>query len=256
MGGMVVDGHDTEAGRIRGLRCKKASSIMHRALMLGLLVFGPTPEARAQATVYVGGNLFADLQRGSGETSPIAARMDATVAGGGVRVGGFLATRWSLELGVDASAATETTLPLFPTDSELTIGGALSGFVRPIVSVTINERTRTRTTTTSILVGYHPPIRGRLQAGFKGGMSFVRSSSTSTSTIAYAPSDPVLAPILQLPAPISNTSSLVTFNTAAIVGAELAVAVSPHAAFIPEMRALGFSGRVFLRPSTAFRWSF
>jgi hypothetical protein len=232
--------------------------IAKRALMLGLLVFAHTAAARAQSGVYVAGNVFADLQRGSGESSAMAAGLDATVAGGGVRVGGFLAPRWSLELGVDAGATTDATLSLSPANPEITIGGGISPgvVVRPTVTVTIEERRRSRVTATSVLLGYHPPARGRLQAGFKGGISFLRSTSTVTSTIAYTLNDPVFAPIVQLPRPITNTSSSVVLNTAAIVGAELAVALSRRAALVPEMRAFGFSGRIFLRPGAALRWSF
>jgi hypothetical protein len=239
-----------------------------RTLVLGLIVLAYAAAARAQSSVYVSGNVFADLQRGSGQTAPIPGGLDATVAGGGVRVGGFLSTRWSLELGVDSGAATDATLSLSPLDSGADSVGvtsfvtpptSLGPFVRittPVVSVNVDERVRTRVTSTSILLGYHPAPRGRLQPGFKGGISFLRSSSTVTSTISYTVSDPLLLPILQLPAATTHTSSSVAFNTAATVAAELAIALSPHAAILPEMRALGFSGRVFLRPGAAVRWLF
>jgi Outer membrane protein beta-barrel domain len=242
---------------------------LQRTLALGLFVFGCASAARAQSSVYVSGNVFADLQRGSGQTSPSGDRRDTTVAGGGVRVGGFLSARWSLELGVDAGAATDTTVSLSPTDSTVTSIG-LTGVVTipptlvtplpirptPIISLTVDERIRTRATATSVLLGYHPPSRGRLQAGFKGGISFVRSTTTITSTIAYRVSDPLLLPILQLPAPTTDTTSSVAFNTAATVAAELAISLSAHAAIVPEMRAFGFGSRVFLRPGAAVRWFF
>jgi hypothetical protein len=242
--------------------------MLPRTLLLGLLVFTCASAARAQSSVYVSGNVFADLQRGSGQTSPGPTTRDATVAGGGVRVGGFLSTRWSVELGVDTGAATDDTVSLSPEDSVPVAG--LTGFVTspagtstpfplpraPIVFVDVDERVRTRVVSTSILLGYHPPPRGRLQAGFKGGIAFVRSTSSLTSTVTYRVSDPLLLPILQLPAPITNTSSSVALNAAATVAAELAIAWSPHAAIVPEMRALGFSGRVLLRPGVAVRWSF
>ena len=237
--------------------------------MLLLLVFAPAAGARAQSALYVDGHLFADLQRGSGETSPIPVKLDATVAGGGVRVGGFLSTRWSLELGVDSGAASDAAVSLSPTDSSVASfevtsfvtspGGLLTPITSPrgpVVSVNVDERVRTRVTATSILLGYHPPARGRLQAGFKGGIGFLRSTSTLTSTVSYKVSDPLLLPFLLLPAPVTRTSSSVAYNTAAIVAAEVAIELSAHAAVVPEMRALGFSGRVFLRPGAGVRWSF
>jgi hypothetical protein len=240
-----------------------------RTLALGLFVFSCASAARAQSSVYVSGSVFADLQRGSGQTSPIPDRPDTTVAGGGVRVGGFLSPRWSLELGIDAGAATDATMSLIPTDSSITSIGFTSVVTipttlatplpirpTPIVSLAVDERIRTRVSATSVLLGYHPPSRGRLQAGFKGGISFVRSSNTITSTIAYKVSDPLLLPILQLPAPITDTTSSVAFSTAATVAAELAISLSPHAAIVPEVRAFGFGSRVFLRPGAAVRWFF
>jgi hypothetical protein len=237
--------------------------------MLSLLVFAHAVAARAQSTLYVSGNVFADLQRGSGETFPILDRQDATVAGGGVRVGGFLATRWSLELGIDAGATTEAAVSFSPADSVATAGGvtgfvtasagvspSLTTFPTPSIFVNIDERIRTRVTSTSVLLGYHPPARGRLQAGFKGGVSFVRSTNTIDTTIAYTVSDPRLLPIVQLPRATTSTSSSVAFNTAATVAAELAIALSPHLAVVPEMRALGLSSRIFLRPGAAVRWFF
>ena len=100
--------------------------ILKRAFMLALLVFAHAAAARAQSAIYVSGNVFADLQRGSGETSPIQGKLDATVAGGGVRVGGFLSARWSLELGVDTGAATDTTFSLSPTNSGVESFGVTS----------------------------------------------------------------------------------------------------------------------------------
>jgi hypothetical protein len=244
--------------------------MVKRALLMGLLVFVHTAAARAQSSVYVGGNVFADLQRGSGETSPVSTKLDATVAGGGVRVGGFLSTRWSLELGVDTGAVTDVTVSPSPTDSAVAAVG-LTSFVTspagvsttpfplprgPLVFVDLDERVRTRVMSTSILLGYHPPSRGRLQAGFKGGVGFVRSTTTIASTVSYRVTDPLLLPFLQLPAPVTHTSSSLAFNTAATVGAELAIALSPHAAIVPEMRAFGFGGRMFLRPGAAVRWLF
>src|SRR5437660_4536335 len=85
--------------------------------MLGLLASTQTATAYAQPGVYVAGSVFADMRRGSGVTAPASTTLDATTAGGGVRVGGFLAARWSLELGVDAGAATDVTTSLSPTES-------------------------------------------------------------------------------------------------------------------------------------------
>jgi hypothetical protein len=232
--------------------------------VVGLLVCTQAATARAQTSVYVSGAVFADLRRGSGQTSPDSTALDATTAGGGVRVGGFLAARWSLELGVDAGGTTDVTASLSPTSpASLPPATTLAlsvddvfGTGTSIVAVTLDRRVQTRVTATSVLLGYHPPARGRLRAGFKGGISFVRSGSTVTSTFGFRITDPRLAPFLLLPAPTSTTSTSVHLDMAPAVAAELAIALSAHAAIIPEMRALGFGDQIILRPGAAVRWTF
>jgi len=227
---------------------------------VGVLVCTQAATTRAQTSVYVSGAVFADLRRGSGQTSPDSTTLDATTAGGGVRVGGFLAARWSLELGVDVGATTDATASLLPASLALptslgSIGG-VSGIPPSFVVVTFDQHIQTRVTATSILLGYHPPARGRLQAGFKGGMSFVHSDSTLTSTLGFRVTDPRLAPIVLLPAPTTTTTTSVDRDIAATAAAELAIALSAHAAIIPEMRAFGFGNQIILRPGAAVRWTF
>ena len=228
---------------------------MNRAvLVVGLLLFAGAAAAQDQPGVYLGGGAFVDLQRLSGDTSSGSTSRDATVAGGGVRVGAFLADRWSLELSVDGSAANSTSGSLSPD----AVSSALVGLsnVQALLTILVDDRVRTQLTATSILVGYHPPPRGRLRAGFKGGMSFVRTSSTITTTVRFQPLDPRLSPFLTLPAPFTNTSSTVALSTAATVAAELGVSLTSHAAVVPEVRAFGFGGRISIRPGVELRWFF
>lgn len=225
----------------------------------GLLVGVQSATALAQPGIYVTGAVFADLRRGSGVTSPDSTTLDTNTAGGGVRVGAFLATRWSLEFGVDAGAPTDAATSISSaSQAPASLGSPLDVLgTRPsIVAVTFDQTVRTRVTATSILLGYHPPARGRLQAGFKGGMSFVQSNSTLTSTLGYRVTDPRLAPIVLLPAPTTTTTTLVDRDIAATAAAELAITLSTHAAIIPEMRAFGFGNQLILRPGACLRWSF
>jgi hypothetical protein len=219
-----------------------------------LAVIGHASAALAQSSVYVGGAAFLDLQRGSGETSPDPNKRDATLGGGGVRVGGFLASRWSLELGVDASASSDTTIPVFPSSTPSIFVSGID--LLPSVTLVVDERIHTRVTATSIVLGYHPPAHGRFRPGFKAGLSFLRSSNTITSTISYKVGDPRFLPALTLPAPTTTTSSSITFNTAATVAAELGISLTPHASLVPEMRAFGVDNRIFLRPGAGLRWFF
>jgi hypothetical protein len=87
-------------------------------------------------------------------------------------------------------------------------------------------------------------------------MSFVHSDSTVTSTLGFRVTDPRLAPIVLLPAPTTTTTTSVDRDIAATAAAELAIALSAHAAIIPEMRAFGFGNQIILRPGAAVRWTF
>lgn len=227
-------------------------------LIASLMVVVHASGARAQSAVYAGGDLFLDMQRGSGTTTPTNSTLDAKVGGGGVRLGAFLSSRWTLEVDVDRSAAADTDLS-FGSEDALGRSG-LSGSLVPIgpslIVVAIDERVRSQVTATSVLLGYHAPPHGRLTAGFKGGISFLRNSSTETSTTRYTVTDPRLLPIVTVPAPMSSTSSAVFFNTAAVVGAELAISLTSHAAVVPELRAFGVDGRMFIRPGAELRWLF
>jgi hypothetical protein len=238
---------------------------MKRALsIVCLFVFADAPAAHAQSPVYVGGDLFLDLQRVSGQTAPTDTT-GATVGGGGVRLGAFLASRWTLEIGVDASAATDATDTFGQDGLE---GGVIAfglssvssvGFASDVVSpidISHSRHIRTRVTATSVLLGYHPPPRGRLTAGFKGGISVLRSGASITSTTIYTLNDPRFAPFVSLPAPTVITSSYVIFDIAATIGAEAAIALTRRAAIVPEVRVMGIADRIFLRPGAELRWLF
>src|SRR4051812_20580426 len=222
--------------------------------------------AHAQSAVYVGGDIFLDVQRGSGQTAPTRTSLDTTTGSGGVRVGTSLGSRWTIEAGVDATASADSTTSI--GGDPLASSGALSAqfsngsptgivtqFPTPIL-ISFDQRVRTSVTSTAILLGYHPPPRGRFTAGFKGGINFLRSSRTLELTTIYTVTDPRLAALITLPAPSSTTLSSVTFSTAAEVGAELAIELTPHASVVPEIRAFGSGGRLFLRLGAELRWFF
>ena len=71
--------------------------------------------ALAQSKVYIAGDVFADIKRLSGD--PDSAVLNATAPGGGVRLGAFLSSLWSLELGVDLGAESENVVKRTPTVS-------------------------------------------------------------------------------------------------------------------------------------------
>jgi hypothetical protein len=230
------------------------------------LLTGLASSARAQAG-YVGGIAFADVQRASGETSSTygsigATKLDGTAAGGGVRGGVFLAPRLTLELAVDFGGPIDHTttpqiIPLRGGDvaglPPGTIAGlpgvAIPGYVLPQFELKV----RTKTTATSVLLAYHLAAWRRFRPGFAGGLSFVRTSTTTSETIRYTFVGNSIVPP-PLVAPFTTTTDAVLHQVAATVGGELAMDLSRHSSVVPEIRALGFDNRLVLRPGIGFRW--
>ena len=143
-----------------------------RAIFASVTLLSAQP-ASAQSTVYVSGTGFADVKLFGGTSSVYylgsnEPSLDATGAGGGLRIGTFLHPRLSVELSVDAGTTTRTDVQ------------------NPIAILAIYPPPRrrdlkasTRFLTVSTLVGYHPPTRGHVRFGYFAGFSFVRGTYRS-----------------------------------------------------------------------------
>jgi hypothetical protein len=235
-----------------------------RALLVCLALIAASRPARAQARIYVSGDVFAEITRLSRTTvTPDefglsnSAPLDGVTAGGGGRVGAFFAPEWSLELGVDLgrtiSHAETVSLPI------------RTGIVFPFPVPQFQSRTSTRFSATSVLAGYHPPSRGRVHAGFRGGLSLMHTVRTSTSANISTLSTTVLTVVPGLPVPVplptptlsvvSNDVTTIGNGLTATLAAEAAIEVSRHFAVVPEMRVhAGGLGGFVLRPGVAARW--
>jgi hypothetical protein len=227
-----------------------------RTVLCAFLFLAAASSARAQSSVYVGGSLFADLRRASGSTGTLV--LDGDTAGGGVRLGGFLAPRWSLELGVDVGGTTTGDL----SNGDGITTQFINGVAYPSLLISSDQHFSSRVAATSVLVGYHPPARGRLRPGFRGGMSFMHTHSTVTVSTRYTlsgstilPPSGVIGTTVLLPTPRPTTLNSVANEMAATVAAELAFAFFEHAAVVPEVRAHGFASRFVIRPGVSLRWA-
>src|SRR2546425_5378825 len=125
-----------------------------RIFLVSLALLLVARAAAAQSAVYVTATGFADIERfGSSNAvgytlSGESLSLDATAAGGGVRVGTFLHPTWSLELAIDDEAATKVKLR-----NQYSV---LSTYARvPIPDTTA----RTRFFTISTAIGFHPATR-------------------------------------------------------------------------------------------------
>jgi hypothetical protein len=225
--------------------------------------------ASAQPAVYITGSAFADIKRfGSTQQAPYFGdddefSLDGTGAGGGLRIGTFLAPRWSLELSVDAGARTEGRLPnpyvyilaIFP----------------PPPFADLELKAHTRFLAVNTIIGFHPAARGRVQLGYLVGFSFIRGTYLSDYVDFGAPvplftvrsilTSPI-TDLLPFPRPAVATLNQKQNTGGAILGFEAAVSLTDHIAVVPEIRALTFStinrgpGVFLIRPGVGVRWNF
>ena len=231
------------------------------ALLLCLLL--PTL-ANAQTRVYVTGEFFAEAMQLSRTTvspelanglSDLVNPDDGVTVGGGGRIGAFFTPVWSLEFGFDAGKAVGD-------ERTRSLGNSI-GLPLPLPFLQYVARTSQQFTAASVLVGYHPVVRGRIQPGFRGGVSFVRAERqftvASISTITVTPIRPgggsVIVPTIPTISLETSLYSAVSNGLTATLAAEVAIDFTDHFGVVPEIRAhAGGIGAILLRPGVAARW--
>jgi hypothetical protein len=228
-----------------------------RALFTCLAACACCQPAWAQTRVYVSGDVFAEVIRLSRQILPpdITTDLrppDGVTAGGGARIGAFFSPEWSLELGVDLGKE---------ISNSQTVSVAIPTGFPSTRAPQFQSRTSSRFSATSVLIGYHPPARGRAQAGFRGGLSIMRLDSTFTSSSINFSSVSIisspLAPVVIVPPTISVTTNEVAsigYGMYATVAGEVAIEVSSHFAVVPEVRAHVSTNTLLVRPGVAARW--
>jgi hypothetical protein len=231
----------------------------------------------AQAQVFASGAAFGDIKRFSGD--PSTSTLDGTTFGGGARVGMFVAPRWSVEVGVDIGASTTKTRSLSiggltpSISADLAALGLTTSFPIGILPrvFSFESRTSNRLIAASVMLGFRPVTTGRVHPEFLGGLTFVhftRTFDTSGPTpLASGFGFTAVTTSLSGPTYVAQTAAvrqreLVDNVPAAAVGFNLALDLTRHLAFVPEVRAHAFSlnsgspGAFVLRPGLAVRWIF
>jgi hypothetical protein len=235
---------------------------MFRAVFVCLALCLSVQPARAQTRIYVTGDVFAEIARFSRATTSSeildfgqdASPGDGVTIGGGGRIGAFFTPSWSLELGLDIgrTISEERTQSIRqPT-----------GPIFPAAPLQYQSRSSHRFSASSVLLGYHPPARGRIQAGFCGGVSFrhtKRTFTTANTSFSFSslPTLPGGLPVVVDPRISVVTAEYTTVSNGltATLAAEAAINVSDRFAIVPEIRAhAGGTGAFFLRPGIAVRW--
>jgi hypothetical protein len=219
-------------------------------LMGGLHVLAGT--AAAQTKLYVAGGGFADVKRFNSATYRDQDNQNTTSLGGSVRVGTFVAPKWSLELAIDASRKTATN----QTDIViLSIYPPLPNF---------NLTPTNQFTSVGVLVGFHPEVSGRIRPGYLGGISFLRGKYTTAFFIPLGLDTTAILNGLpdfgvgQLTALNFPQVTDIRYTTSVTLGIEAAIDVSKHLAVVPELRVLTVSAPdgLLLRPGVDVRWLF
>jgi hypothetical protein len=242
--------------------------VIHQLLLAGISLLVIAHPVAAQSSVYIAGAAFAEIKQFDSITNDPRvlagendSSLDATGAGGGVRIGTFLHPRWTLELAVDAGSNTTKTMP----NLYVSILGNSSALRFPELSAS------TRFFTVSTIIGFHPAKMGRIQLGYLGGFSFVRGTYESelpdfrilpagSLTFSSNTSAVLLPTIFPPPTFEFRKVTRVDNSAGAILGLEAAVDLTAHIAAVPGIRAVTFSNSgqtVFLfRPEIGVRWSF
>jgi hypothetical protein len=242
--------------------------VFHPLLLASISLLVVVHPVAAQSSVYIAGAGFADSKRFDSITNDprvLASEddfsLDATGAGGGVRIGTFLHPRWTLELAVDAGSKTRKAMP----NPYVSILGSSSALRFPELAAS------TRFFTVSTIIGFHPAKTGRIQLGYLGGFSFVRGTYESelpdfrilpagSFTFSSNTSTVLLPTIFPPPNFGFRTVKRVDNSAGAILGFEAAVDLTTRIAAVPGIRAVTFSNSgqtVFLfRPEIGIRWNF
>jgi hypothetical protein len=247
------------------MRMSRSSCSPSVILILSALALASTASAQ---TNYIGVTGFADIRQfgtsngccfaGYGDVS-----LDATGAGGGLRIGTYLHPRWSLELGVDV--ATKETVDI---EDQVRILIFPPPRVRDL-------KASTSFVDVTTLVGFHPPSIGRVKLGYRVGFSFVHATYKSDYPGYYPQPLAVFTDsrITNVPSPITLPSPTVIVppissltqkqNTGALAfGFDAAINLTTHLAVAPELRAMVFStpsigpGVFLIRPGVGVRWNF
>jgi hypothetical protein len=217
-----------------------------RFLVLALLLMAPVASpALAQPRLFVGGDLFADVKRFSGD--PTTNTLDGTRIGGGAETGVALTAHWNVLIAVDSGRTTTTSRPV-----PIGVLAVPVGVATPISAFT--SQVSNRITATSVLIGYRIPVHRRLGVGVSGGLSFlhVRRDFTTIRSPAAAAA----------PALVIRPYTLLDNVAAASLDGECIIDLTSHLALVPRVRAHAFSlsssgpSGFAIRPGIGGRWTF
>ncbi len=190
-----------------------------------------------------------------GGTGQPADSSSGTVAGGALGLGLHLTEHvsarfeWSLTDTLRQSSPGYYSLAAPAGLGTLAGGGGFIGLPNdPLLSIVSSSAETRRTTTAGFaLLGYHVTA-GRASIEVVGGLGLLNTDLTTRYDVRIARG-------LSLPAPFPEYTAS-TYEAVAVVGADVAVSLTSHAAIVPQVRAYSHGSSLSVRPGLALRWTF
>lgn len=226
------------------------------SLALALLVSAPAV-ALAQpstGTVFISGGALAAIEQSptsSGFGQP-ETDSSGTVAGGMLGVGIHLTEKisarveWSL---TDTLRQRQDGYAYPYLGADLASWLPMTSIGRPgtpsLSVVPIVPETKRATAAAFALLGYHVPA-GRASIELVGGLGLLNTDVETSYDVRIA------AERLTVPAAYRTS----TYHAVAVVGADVAVRLTDHAAVVPQVRAYALGGGLSVRPGLSLRWTF
>ena len=229
------------------------------SLVLALLAVS-TSLAAAQpstGTVFISGGAFAAIEQFPTSSGFGVPDSDAsgTVAGGALGIGVHLTERlsarfeWSL---TDRLKQTQDVIayPYIPAELLAALSGAGPTIGRPddswLTLVPYTPETKRSTAAGFALLGYHIPA-GRASIEVLGGLGLLNTDLETSYDVRVAGGRTV---------PALTEYKTSSYQAVAVVGADVAVPLTTHAAIVPQVRAYAHGGSLSVRPGLALRWTF
>ncbi len=230
------------------------------SLALALAVGAPT-FALAQpssGTVFISGGAFAAIEQSPTTSGFGVPDFDAsgTVAGGALGIGVHLTEKvsarfeWSL---TDTLTRREDgyAYPYIYPELLAAVSGLGPTIGRPdgvgMSLVPFTPETKRTTQAGFALLGYHVAA-GRASIELLGGLGLLNTDIETSYDVRIAGGT-------TFPAPASGYKTS-TYHAVAVVGADVAVKLTDHAAVVPQVRAYALNGALSLRPGLSLRWTF
>ena len=240
----------TLIGALPGLSATMAVAI----LVPFTFTMSPASGLIALGAIYTGaiyGGAFAAIERFPSSSGFGAPESDSggTVAGGMLGVGVHLTEKISARVEGSLTGELRQRQDAFGypyLTPEVLAAFSNAGSFNALVVPGMPETRRT-TAAGFMLLGYHVPAR-RASIELVGGLGLLNTDVETSYDVRIARGS-------TFPAPASGYKTS-NYHAVAIVGADVAVTLTEHAAVVPQVRAYALNGALSLRPGLSLRWTF